>query len=162
MNQEDILDIFAEDDDKPIATAAEIYALDYKAADCNGKVGREEVAKDIYYTNIGVYLKSCILSREVVTPIQLIRALHSFGYIEGLLNFKIIENTIVVYAIINRFGTVERELYSRVIHIVFDPEGPPSSSLVDTKSRVVNYVFDKCDISVEESNIHGNLLSIKI
>ncbi len=164
MNEADIRDIFDEPDESTpyFATAAEMRALDYRSADKNGRLGREAVARDIYFRHVGVYLQSCIVSKLVYTPRQTIRFLNAMGYLEGLLNTKIVGGLTVTYSIINRFGDVDRELYSRVVYMVFEPLSPGTDDPLDVRCMLVNYTFDSCDVSVAECSLNGNACSIKI
>lgn len=166
---DDILDIFDEeaDTDKPkeFTTAAEIRAFDYRAEAKWGLLGKEAVARDIYFRHVGVYLDSWIVAGTTCTPRQMVRLLNSMGYLEGLLNTKAVGELTVTYSIINRYGDDNREYYSRVVYMVFEMVGrntKQKTDPIDAKCRLVNYVLGSSDVSVAECMLYKTACSIKI
>lgn len=170
---DDILDIFDEEDiadmnkPKEFTTAAEIRAFDYRAEAKWGLLGKEAVARDIYFRHVGVYLDSWIIAGTTCTPRQMVRLLNSMGYLEGLLNTKAVGELTVTYSIINRYGDDNREYYSRVVYMVFETVGGRNNTRqktdpIDAKCRLVNYVLGSSDVSVAECALYKTVCSIKI
>lgn len=158
---DDILALFENEDEQPVESAQKITTnlfetINYVTADMKIGIHEAEFDGDEYYNSLRIWLAS---EKErkglLISPHVCFRILHDHGYVTNIIEKSATNNIFLLKMLINRFGVVDREFYSRVVTVVFfyvdqTPE-------FNTRAKISNYFFGDGEVTYEQQISHDTI-----